>query len=90
MHCLRQAVLPAFAQTTAEITGRVELKKADGTTEPFEGALVEVFRIDQKGGGLSDKTDKNGNFAFAGVALGGTYVLSVSGTGIGPALSQNL
>lgn len=82
--------LTALGQTTGPISGKVILTKDDGTTQPVEGALVEVFRIDQRSGSLSDKTDKSGSFAFAGVALGGTYVLSVSGPGLEPALSPNL
>ncbi len=76
--------ITVFAQTQP-ISGKVVMKKADGTTE-----LVEVFRVDQKGASLTDKTNKKGDFTFAGVPIGGTYVLAVSGTGIGPALSQNL
>jgi tetratricopeptide (TPR) repeat protein len=80
--------LTAFAQT--QLSGRVELTKEDGTVEPFEGALVEVFRVDQKGFTMETKSDKKGGFVFVAVPSGGTYVLSVSGTGIEPAMSQNL
>ena len=73
----------AFAQT-APVTGQVVLKKADGTTEPVAGALVEVFRTDIKGKFPSDKTDKKGNFAFAGLPLGATFVLSISAPNVKP------
>lgn len=79
----------AFAQISG-LSGRVMLKQAEGKSVPFEGALVEVFRIDQKGVTLQDTTNKRGEFSFVSVTLGGTYILSVSGTGIGPALSNNL
>lgn len=81
--------IAAFAQT-AGLAGRVVLKKADGTTSPVEGVVVQVVRLDQKGISLEDKTNKRGEFAFVSVPLGGTYILSVSGVGIAPALSQNL
>ena len=75
--------VPAFAQV-GPVSGTVELKDADGNVKPLEGALVEVFRSDMNAGGPSDKTDKNGRFSFAGVQLGGTYILSVSGPGAAP------
>lgn len=74
----------------AQISGRVELTKADGTKTPVAGALVEVFRMDQKVKLPTDKTDKKGNFAFAGIQLGGRYALSVSGAGIAPAIYPNI
>jgi tetratricopeptide (TPR) repeat protein len=79
----------AFAQT-APVSGRVELKKADGTTAPVADALVEVLRMDVKSKLPSDKTDKKGNFAFAGLPLGGRYILVVSGTGIAPMIFPNV
>ena len=72
-----------FAQT-APVSGRVEMKKADNTTEPVAGALVEVFRTDQKGKFPAGKTGKKGDFAFAGLPLGATFVFSVSGANIAP------
>lgn len=81
--------ITAFAQT-ARISGRVELTKADGTKAPVVGALVEVFRMDQKGKLPTDKTDKKGNFAFVGIAYGGMYVVSVSGEGIDPSMLANI
>lgn len=68
-----------FAQTTSEISGRVELKKVDGTTEPVAGALIEVYRTDKKVTLPSVKTDAAGNFTVSGVPNEGEYVLAVSG-----------
>jgi tetratricopeptide (TPR) repeat protein len=73
----------AFAQT-APVAGTVVVKKADNTTAPVAGALVEVFRPDTKAKYPSDKTGKKGDFAFAGLPVGYTYILSVSGPGISP------
>lgn len=79
--------LTAFAQTS-EITGRVELKKADGTAEPVAGALIEIFRVDKKGTLPSVKTDAAGNFTVTGVPNEGEYVLAVSGEKIKTEVSE--
>lgn len=81
--------IAVFAQN-APISGRVELTKADGTKAPVAGALVEIIRLDQKIKLPTDKTDKKGNFAFAGITLGGKYALSVSGEGISPSIIPNI
>ncbi|HMS41921.1 MAG TPA: carboxypeptidase-like regulatory domain-containing protein [Pyrinomonadaceae bacterium] len=81
--------ISVFAQN-APISGRVELTNADGTKTPVAGALVEIFRLDQKIKLPTDKTDKKGNFAFAGVTLGGKYALAVSGEGIAPAILPSI
>lgn len=81
--------IAVFGQN-APVTGRVELTKADGSKVPVAGALVEVFRVDQKVKLPSAKTDKKGFFAFAGVPLGGRYILVVSGAGIAPAIYPNV
>lgn len=75
--------LAAVAQN-APVTGKVELKKADGSIVPVEGAMVEVFRTDIKSSGPADKTDKKGQFSFAGLQLGATFVLSISAPGATP------
>jgi len=81
--------LAVFAQT-APVAGKVVLKKADGTTEPVAGALVEVFRTDIKGTLPSDKTNKKGEFAFAGLPLGATFVLSISAPNAKPGYYPNV
>ena len=78
-----------FAQT-APVSGKVELQKADGTKVPVQGALVEVYRVDIKSTMPSDKTDKKGNFSFAGLPLGATFVLSVSAPGAKPGYLPNV
>ena len=75
---------------TAPVSGRVELKKADGTVVPVQGALVEIFRTDIRASGPADKTDKKGVFNFAGLALGATYVISVSAPGAAPQYLPNV
>jgi tetratricopeptide (TPR) repeat protein len=79
----------AFAQT-APVTGKVVIKKADGSTVPAENAMVEVFRTDIKSKLPSDKTNKKGEFSFAGLPLGATFVLSVSAPGAKPGYLPNV
>lgn len=78
-----------FAQS-APVTGRVVLQKADGTTAPIVGALVEAIQIDIKSSAPPDKTDKKGYFSFAGLKLGAVYALSVSGPGAAPRYLPNI
>ncbi len=69
---------------TAAVAGNVQITKADGTSVPIEGVTVEAFRTDIKGSGPASKTDKRGNFSFAGLQIGAKYVLSFSGPGAEP------
>ena len=78
-----------FAQT-APVSGRVEMKKADNTTELVSGAMVEVFRTDQKGKFPAAKTGRKGDFAFAGLPLGATFAFSVSGPKLTPRIVPNI
>lgn len=89
MALLLAGSVAVFAQT-APVSGKVELKKADGSTEPVQGALVEVFRTDIKAKLPSDKTNKKGEFNFAGLPLGATFVLSVSAPGAKPGYMPNI
>jgi tetratricopeptide (TPR) repeat protein len=75
---------------TAPITGRVVLKKADNTTVPVEGALIEAYRTDIKATLPSAKTNKKGEFAFAGMPFGAKVVLSISAPGAKPGFMPNV
>ena len=79
----------AAAAQTAPLRGKVELKKADGTTEPVAGAVIDIYRTDVKGKLPSSKTNKKGEFAFAGVPLG-TFVVSVSAPNVKPEFYANV
>jgi len=81
--------LTALSQT-APVSGKVELKKADGTVVPVDGAMVEVYRVDVKSKLPSAKTNKRGDFAFAGLPLGATFVLSVSAPNAKPGYLPNV
>ncbi|MEQ1764562.1 MAG: carboxypeptidase regulatory-like domain-containing protein [Pyrinomonadaceae bacterium] len=80
----------AVMAQTAAVTGNVIIKKADGTSAPIEGVTVEAFRTDIKGSGPASTTDKRGNFTFAGLQMGATYVLSFSGPGAKPTYYPNV
>ncbi|MBA2737960.1 MAG: carboxypeptidase regulatory-like domain-containing protein, partial [Pyrinomonadaceae bacterium] len=81
--------LVVLAQT-APVRGRVELVKADGTKEPVAGATVEPFRTDAKGKAPTAKTNKKGEFSFAGLQLGQIFALSVSAPSIKPEIIPNV
>lgn len=78
-----------FAQN-APVSGKVELQKSDGTKEPVVGAVIEVYRMDIKAGFPSTKTNKKGEFSFAGMQLGATYSFGVSGMGCSPLIYPNV
>ncbi|MCA1814979.1 MAG: hypothetical protein LC746_00975 [Acidobacteria bacterium] len=77
--------LVASAQVM-KVSGRVSLKKADGTTVPLQGATVKFYRTDIKQE-FEAKTDKGGNFVHAGIPIVGVYTVVVSGPGARPTYS---
>ncbi len=80
----------AAAAQTAPVTGTVIMEKADGTKTPVNGALVEVYRTDIKSTLPSDKTNKKGEFSFAGLPMGANFVLSISAPGAKPGYYPNV
>ena len=81
--------IAVFAQT-APVRGKIEFKKADGTTVPAAEAVIDVYRTDSKGKMPSGKTNKKGEFAFAGLPLGQTFMLVISAPGIQPQVFQGV
>lgn len=82
--------ISAFGQSSP-VRGEVKLQKADGTQVPVANAVVEAFRSDlAKGQMPTAKTNKRGEFTFVGFPLGQTFVLSVSGPGIGPRIQPQV
>jgi len=73
---LAVASVPAFAQV-GELRGKVMMKQADGQTVPLAGAQIDVFRTDMKAQ-YDTKTNKNGEFVFAGLPFIGTYTVAAS------------
>ncbi|MDQ1559115.1 MAG: hypothetical protein QOD32_2175 [Pyrinomonadaceae bacterium] len=70
----------AAAQVTTTATGKVTLKQADGTEAPVADALVEIHRTDIKQT-LKTKTNKKGEYVYAGLDPVGTFTVIVSAPG---------
>jgi tetratricopeptide (TPR) repeat protein len=77
------------AQFTATATGKVTLKQADGTETPVADALVEIHRTDIKQT-LKVKTNKKGEYVYAGIDPAGTFTLIVSAPGAAPTFTSNV
>lgn len=73
---LAVASVPALAQV-GELRGKVMMQQADGQTVPLAGAQIDVFRTDMKAQ-YETKTNKNGEFVFAGLPFIGTYTVVAS------------
>jgi len=70
------ASLTAFAQV-GELRGKVMMQQADGQKVPLAGAQIDVFRTDMTAK-YDTKTDKKGEFVFAGLPFIGTYTVAAS------------
>ena len=76
------AVVAVSAQTGA-LRGTVKLIAADGSSTPVAGATIDVYRTDISGE-YHTKSDKKGEWVFAGLPFTGEYVVSVSAPGAQP------
>ena len=79
---LMVAILLAFASMTAvaqvgELRGHVWMQQADGQKVPVADAQIDVFRVDMSAK-YNTKTNKKGEFVFAGLPFIGTYVVAAS------------
>ena len=72
----------ASAQT-GQLRGSVKLIGADGNATPVANAVIDVFRTDISGE-YHTKTDKKGEWIFAGLPYTGKYVVSISAPGASP------
>ena len=70
------ASVPAYAQV-GELRGHVWLQQADGQKVPLADAQIDVFRTDMKAK-YETKTNKKGEYVFAGLPFIGTYVVAAS------------
>jgi tetratricopeptide (TPR) repeat protein len=70
------ASVPSLAQV-GELRGHVWMQQADGQKVPLADAQIDVFRTDIKGE-YNTKTNKKGEFVFAGLPFVGTYVVVAS------------
>ncbi len=73
--------IAVFAQS-APVRGKVVMKKADGTIVPVADAVIDVYRTDITGKFPSAKTNKKGEFSFAGFPLGARVAFAISAPGI--------
>src|SRR5689334_16291527 len=79
---LAVAILVAIASLTAvaqvgELRGHVWMQQADGQKVPLADAQIDVFRTDMKAE-YNTKTNKKGEFVFAGLPFIGTYTVAAS------------
>ena len=71
----------ASAQT-GQLRGHVTMKQADGTVQPVAAAIIDVYRVDiATKTPFTTKTDKKGQFAYAGLTYTGDYVIVASAPG---------
>src|ERR1041385_7803232 len=73
---IASASLTTFAQV-GELRGHVWMQQADGQKVPLGGAQIDVFRTDMKAE-YHTKTNKKGEFVFAGLPFVGTYTVAAS------------
>lgn len=73
---LTVASVTAFAQV-GELRGHVWMQQADGQKVPLADAQIDVFRTDMKAE-YHTKTNKKGEYVFAGLPFIGEYVLAAS------------
>lgn len=76
------SAVSALAQT-GQMRGHVLFKQADGTTVPAAGATIDVYRTDV-GGVYHTKTNKRGEWIFAGLPFVGTFTIAASMPGARP------
>ena len=70
---------------TGQLRGHVTLKQADGTIVPGGDAAIDVYRTDiTSNKPFSTKTNKKGEFVFAGLPYSGDYVIAASLPGAQP------
>ena len=70
------SAMSASAQT-GQLRGHVILRQADGTTVKAADAVIDVYRTDLSGV-YHTKTDKKGEFVFAGLPFVGRYIIAAS------------
>ena len=70
------ASMTTFAQV-GELRGTVMMQQADGQKVPLADAQIDVFRMDMSAK-YNTKTNKKGEFVFAGLPFIGTYTVAVS------------
>ena len=70
----------AISAQVGALRGTVKLVGADGKPAPVDGAVIDVFRTDIAGE-YHTKSDKRGEWVFAGLPYVGTYIVAISAPG---------
>ncbi len=88
INAIAVAVVVLFSAVLASaqvepMRGSVKLIGADGKPAPVVGAIIDVWRTDMKAE-YHTKSDKKGDWVFAGLPFVGTYTVSVSAPGASP------
>ena len=78
----------ASAQT-GQLRGTVRMIGADGKEAPVTNAVIDVWRTDIAGD-YHTKSDKKGEWVFAGLPYTGVYVVSVSAPGASPSARKDV
>ena len=76
MAMLFTAAVAASAQV-GELHGHVFMQQADGTKVPLADAVIDVYRTDISSK-YNTKTNKKGEWIFAGIPYIGTYTVAAS------------
>jgi tetratricopeptide (TPR) repeat protein len=79
----------ATCAQTGPLRGHVNLKQADGSTVPAADATIDVYRTDLAGK-FNTKTNKKGEFVFAGLPFVGSYIIAVSLANAQPTFLPNV
>src|SRR6266852_3151160 len=85
---IASATLTSLGQT-GELRGHVIIKQADGQSVPASDAVIDVFRIDVSGK-YNTKTNKKGEFVFAGLPYVGDYIIAGSHPSARPTFVPNV
>ena len=75
----------------APVKGKVQIKKADGTTAPVEGATIDIYQMDTNSKMESAKTDAQGMFTSTGnISAGKTFAVVVSAPNVKPQVTPDV
>src|SRR6266705_3347317 len=85
---IASAALTSLGQT-GELRGHVIIKQDDGQSVPASDAVIDVFRIDVSGK-YNTKTNKKGEFVFAGLPYVGDYIIAGSHPSARPTFVPNV
>lgn len=76
---------------TGSFSGKVTVKKSDGTTAPAADVTITPYRTDVgSGSARTTKTNDKGEFLIAGVETSNQFALLISGPGISPAIQPGI